>query len=281
MKEQNIKDFWQDNPCGESLIDTEYDADIPFFDDFDEMRYRSHGHLLGCLDQIPFANKSVLEIGIGHGADAEQIVRRGGRYTGLDLTQEAVLRVKKRFELKSLSFDDVVQGSILEAPFEDNTFDLVFSHGVLHHVPDILGAQKEIARILKPGGLLVVMLYARHSINYHLSIRVVRRLGLLGAYLSGRNYSGKLGRHLELAKSRGMLNYLKIENFVHRNTDGPDNPYALVYDLHDVDRDFPMFEVENSYKNFKHAPPLPMKSLPFDSIWGWHLWVHMRHRDNG
>jgi ubiquinone/menaquinone biosynthesis C-methylase UbiE len=277
MKEKSIQEFWQENPCGETLIDTDYQQDIQFFDDFDEMRYSSHAHLPTVLDGIPFEGQKVLEIGIGQGADAEQIIRRGGQYTGLDLTHEAVSRVRRRFELKKLSFDDVVQGSILDAPFEDNQFDVVFSHGVLHHVPDILKAQEEIARILKPGGLLVVMLYARHSLNYHLSIRLLRRAALALAYSTGKVFSGKLARHLELAREQGLLHYLNLNNFTHRNTDGPNNPYALVYDLKDVARDFPLFKTEDSYKNFRHAPPLPVSKLPGDSLWGWHLWVHMRH----
>ena len=123
---------------------------------------------------------------------------------------------------------------------------------------------REISRILKPDGLLVVMLYARHSLNYHLSIRLLRRAGLLGAYLTGKKFGGKLGRHLELARETGLREYLKIDNFTHRNTDGPDNPYALVYDLHDVRRDFPDFQVEHYYKNFRWAPPIPLSWLPGD-----------------
>jgi ubiquinone/menaquinone biosynthesis C-methylase UbiE len=276
MEEKNIQQFWQDNPCGETLIDTDYHQDLKFFDDFDDMRYSSHCHLIGCLEKIDFSGKKVLEIGIGQGADAEQIVRGGGHYTGLDLTAEAVSRVKQRFALKKLPYDNVVQGSILDAPFEENSFDIVFSHGVLHHVPDINTAQREISRILKPNGLLVVMLYARHSLNYHLSIRLLRRIGLTVAYLSGRSFGGKLGRHVELAKESGLISYLRMENFIHRNTDGPDNPYALVYDLLDVARDFPLFRVEKQYKNFSHAPPLPVSKIPMSSLWGWHLWVHMR-----
>jgi ubiquinone/menaquinone biosynthesis C-methylase UbiE len=63
-------------------------------------------------------------------------------------------------------------------PFPDDRFDIVFAHGVLHHIPDVLTAQKEIARVLKPGGRLIAMLYARRSLNYLLAISVVRRLSL-------------------------------------------------------------------------------------------------------
>ena len=192
MKEQNIQDFWQENPA-RTLIDTEYNEDLKFYDDFDRMRYESHGHLLGTLDAIPFRDKKCLEIGIGQGADAEQIVRRGGSYSGLDLTHEAVRRVTRRFELKQLPFDQIVQGSILEGSFEDNSFDLVFSHGVLHHVPDILGAQRDLAHSQAGwsvgGDALCPSLSQLSFVD-----RLLRRAGLLGAYLKdlAENWGGIL-----------------------------------------------------------------------------------------
>ena len=63
---------------------------------------------------------------------------------------------------------------------------MVFSHGVLHHVPDIHQAQREIHRVLRPGGELVVMLYARWSLNYLVSIGLIRRAALLAAFLLDR-----------------------------------------------------------------------------------------------
>src|SRR5205085_10626994 len=117
------------------------------------------------LDRIDFAAKRVLEIGLGQGADGEQIVRRGGIYSGVDLTDESVKRVKMRFELKGLSYDRIEQASALELPFGDDSFDIVFSHGVLHHIPEIKPAQREIARVLKPDGRLIAMLYAKRSLN--------------------------------------------------------------------------------------------------------------------
>ncbi len=52
---------------------------------------------------------------------------------------------------------------------------MVFSHGVLHHVPDIEQAQREIHRVLRPGGELVIMMYARRSLNYLVAIGLFRR----------------------------------------------------------------------------------------------------------
>ncbi|MBM4196591.1 MAG: class I SAM-dependent methyltransferase [Gammaproteobacteria bacterium] len=163
----------------------------------------------------------------------------------------------------------------MEIPYPDGHFDIVFSHGVLHHVPEILRAQREIRRVLKPVGELIAMLYARYSLNYLLSIAVVRRLGLLALYLSGSKLDGMYGQHVENARRAGLWRYLGLDTFIHANTDGPLNPYSKVYDLKAVRRDFPDFQIKRSYKRFMHAPPLRVSNLPLETLLGWHLWVHL------
>ncbi len=117
----------------------------------------------------------MLEIGLGEGSESEQLIRLGAQWSGVDLTSESIARVGSRLALRSLPYEELRQGSVLKLPFADNTFDLVFSHGVLHHVPDIGQAQREIHRVLRPGGELVVMLYARWSLNYLVSIGILRQ----------------------------------------------------------------------------------------------------------
>jgi len=150
----------------------------------------------------------VLEIGLGQGAESEQLIRRGARWSGLDLTQESVDRVSTRLALRSLPHVDLRRGSALEIPHPDNSFDVVFSHGVLHHIPDICRAQAEIHRVLRPGGTLVAMLYARRSLNYQVSIRMVRRAAVLAAYPLRRTAlvpaSGMLRDHLGNAEREGL-----------------------------------------------------------------------------
>ena len=282
MTEEQIRDFWESHPCGEGLVDAldsgERDAFEAFFLRYDRHRYGLERHIPRCLDAVGFEGKRVLEIGLGQGADAEQIIRRGGRWSGVDLTPESVERVRVRLAHRKLPFDQLRQGSVLDLPFPDDAFDLVFSHGVLHHVPDILRAQGEIARVLRPGGELVVMLYARRSLNYQVSIRILRRLGLTALYLTGADPAGILGAHVRQAREMGLREYLRMEHFLHRNTDGPGNPYSRVYDLSDVRRDFPSFTVVRAHKHFMHAPPLPVSGLPLERWLGWHLWVHLRPR---
>jgi len=116
---------------------------------------------------------------------------------------------------------------------------------------------------------------------YLLSIAIARRVGLLALYLSGRKPGGFYGQHLENARGIGLLKYLRLSTFIHSNTDGPLNPYSKVYDLKSVQADFPDFQIEDSYKRFMHAPPLPVGRLPLETLLGWHLWVHLRPTHSG
>ena len=84
-----------------------------------------------------------------------------------------------------------------------------------------------------------------------------------------------LTAHLDNAKKLGLFRYLRLQEFAHHNTDGPANPYALVYDARRIEQDFPSFRVMRTYKHFMHAPPLPVHGLPGETLMGWHLWVHL------
>ena len=279
MNEAEIQDFWNRYPCGDLQVGGferhrgDYES---FFSNYDSSRYRKEGHILKRLDGIDFKGKRVLEIGLGQGADSEQIIRRGAIWSGLDITSESVNRVQKRLALRNLPHHSIKQGSVLDIPFEDGSFDIVFSHGVLHHVPDIANAQREIRRVLKRGGELIVMLYSKWSLNYLFSICVMRRLGLLALHLLNRDPGGIYSQHLVNIRKAGLWPYLRMKNFIHKNTDGPLNPYAKVYDLQMVRNDFPSFQIMSSYKDFMHAPPLPVSRLPLAQFLGWHLWVHMK-----
>jgi SAM-dependent methyltransferase len=286
MDEQTVQRFWQEHACGDAQVgglhehfQDDYDR---FFTDYDDFRYRNERHLPKCIDALNVAGKRVLEIGLGEGSDSERLIRNGASWTGIDLTAESIERVRTRLTLRGLPYDALQQGSVLELPFENDTFDVVFSHGVLHHVPDIQRAQTEISRVLRPGGELVVMLYARWSLNYMVSIAFIRRAALLAAFpfaaagmVKAGSEQGMLAAHIANASEMGLFRYLRLDEFVHRNTDGPANPYALVYDRRRVEQDFPSFRLTRSYKRFMHAPPLPVHRLPGAAIMGWHLWAHL------
>ncbi|HEY9439413.1 MAG TPA: class I SAM-dependent methyltransferase [Streptomyces sp.] len=284
MEEVEIQSFWSSHPCGDQLLGapdgTERQDYEAFFHRYDTAKYRLEPHIPRCLDALDLRGRRVLEIGLGQGAEAEQLIRRGARWTGVDLTDTAVRRTRTRLALRELPFEAVHQASVLDLPLPDDSFDVVFSHGVLHHVPDIHRAQKEIHRVLKPGGELVVMLYARWSLNYLVSITLLRRAALLVAHPLQRlgvlhESGGLLGAHLDNARRTGLMGYLRMSKFIHHNTDGPHNPYSQVYDVRRVRRDFPDFDVRHAEKRFLHAPPLPLHGLGSGKTLGWHLWVRL------
>jgi SAM-dependent methyltransferase len=286
MDEQTVQGFWQDHACGDAQVgglhERFHDDYEKFFTEYDRFRYQNERHLAACVDALNVGGQRVLEIGLGEGSDSERLIRNGARWSGVDLTAESIERVRTRLVLRDLPYDELRQGSVLDLPFANDTFDMVFSHGVQHHVPDIKQAQSEIHRVLRPGGELVIMLYARWSLNYLVSIGLVRRAALLAAFSLARAGIGKsitergvLAAHLDNAMKMGLFRYLRLAEFVHHNTDGPANPYALVYDRKRVERDFPSFRVTRTYKRFMHAPPLPVHRLPGETVMGWHLWVHL------
>jgi len=122
------------------------------------------------------------------------------------------------------------------------------------------------------------MLYARKSLNYWVSIRWIRRMGLASICLFRIPVTGIYGEHKRLARELGLRNYLKMKNFIHRSTDGPYNPYSKVYDTNTIIRDFPAFEILRTFKLWMHAPPLPVHGLPGEGLLGWHLWAELKPR---
>jgi SAM-dependent methyltransferase len=289
MDERSVQSFWQDHACGDAQVGGLHgrfrDDYEEFFTEYDRFRYQNEPHLAAAVDALNVAGKQVLEIGLGQGADAERLIRNGARWSGVDLTAESIDRVRTRLTLRDLPHEELRQGSVLDLPFAGDSFDMVFSHGVLHHVPDIKQAQSEIHRVLRPDGELVIMLYARWSLNYLVSIGLIRRAALLAAFplakagiLKPVPDGGMLAAHLDNAEKMGLFRYLRLEEFVHRNTDGPANPYALVYDRKRVEQDFPSFRITRAYKRFMHAPPLPVHRLPGETVMGWHLWIHLAPR---
>jgi ubiquinone/menaquinone biosynthesis C-methylase UbiE len=287
MKTEDIKDFWNENPCGVHFVEASNYED--FFKKYDAYRYKTEPHILNELDTINFNKKRILEIGLGQGADSEQIIKRGGIYNGIDLTSESIIRLKKRFEVHSLNYESVQQCNAEHICFEDNSFDVVYSHGVIHHSPHIDKIVSEIYRVLKPEGKLVLMLYQKSSVNYYISIGLIRRLGIFLLYLpfvdkvvsklTGEPLD-RLNKHKLNLKEFGF-SYLKMKQFIHRSTDGPDNIYSSVWTRSTSQKllsDFSNITFK-SHLIYKRHFPIINKIIPskiwtyLESKFGWHLWI--------
>lgn len=158
---EEVRRFWQQRPCG-SRHAAAPEGSPEFFRQVEQSRDRLEPFIARYARFEEARGRSVLEIGTGLGTDLAKFARAGARVTGVDLTERAISLVRSRLELERLDGELLVADA--EAlPFADGQFDVVYSWGVLHHTPDTARAVSEALRVLRPGGRVCVMLYARHS----------------------------------------------------------------------------------------------------------------------
>jgi len=141
---------------------------------FDTFFMAYYSYVYDWLPVTELAGKDVLEVGLGYGTIGQLLAAARCNYTGLDIASAPVALIDKRLELFGLPGKGV-QGSILDAPFEDASFDYVVAFGSLHHTGGIDKALAEASRVLRPGGKLIMMVYYAYS--YRMWYQ--RRLGLL------------------------------------------------------------------------------------------------------
>ncbi|HEY7019043.1 MAG TPA: class I SAM-dependent methyltransferase [Thermoleophilaceae bacterium] len=112
-----------------------------------------------------FGGGKVLEVGLGYGTLGQLIASRKADYYGADIAEGPVEMMRVRLSWLGVPEDHAVQASVLELPFEEASFDHVYSIGCLHHTGDLERSVQEVHRVLRPGGRAVVMLYNRHSLR--------------------------------------------------------------------------------------------------------------------
>jgi ubiquinone/menaquinone biosynthesis C-methylase UbiE len=102
--------------------------------------------------------RDVLEVGCGTGLVLERIARFARSARGVDLSPGMLAKARARGL-------DVCEGSATELPFADNSFDVACSFKVLAHVPEIERALAEMARVTRPGGVVIAEFYNSWSLR--------------------------------------------------------------------------------------------------------------------
>lgn len=161
---EDVRQFWQAEACGSRNGAGAVEDRRKFFADIDNIRYVQDYMLADFADFPSAAGKKVLEIGLGTGSDFIRWVRAGADTYGRDITDTSVGLVRERLALENRQAN-VAVGDAENLEFPDNTFDLVYSWGVLHHTPNTRRAFSEACRVLKPGGELKAMIYKYPSIS--------------------------------------------------------------------------------------------------------------------
>lgn len=283
----DVKTFWDANPCQSALSDQQERK--KYFQEITNKRfYGREWHVPIIAKFEEFRNKDVLEIGCGIGTDGFEFAKNGARYVGIDLTPNSIKLAKERFELFNVEGTFKVVNAEEPLPFPDNSFDHIYSFGVIHHSPNSEAIVDEMYRVLMLGGTFNVMLYNRSSINYYIEIMFLRKLfrwilypKFMPRFIS--KITGLSEWRLE-GHRRIMLNKGKMtkQEWININTDGPHCPLAKVYNKREATELFKKFDdlkqeiwEFNTDHWFFLGELLPTKiARGIGKIWGWHRIIY-------
>lgn len=189
----DIQEFWgslYDSLYGDADREITQDQFLEALDALEDMfRLREHMAVVE-MPLADLAGKRVLEIGPGAGGHSALFARHGAMVAAVDITQARIRATAEKFKILGAGDCVVMQGDAESLPFDDGTFDIVYSNGVLHHTNDTQKAIDEVFRVLKPGGRAVVMLYCKSSWHYWINMWLC--VGVLkGKLLGGENWLGR------------------------------------------------------------------------------------------
>src|SRR5260221_3015403 len=156
-----VRDYWNSH-----IHDLDVSSSVPgsreFFADLDQYHFEKLHHLPRLIEFSAYRGRKVLDVGCGAGTDLARFARGGALVTGVDLSSSAIGLAKENFAQQGL------QGDLREAdgetlPFDDDSFDFVFAHGVVQYTAHDQALVDECRRVLKPGGAAVFQVYNRVS----------------------------------------------------------------------------------------------------------------------
>ena len=166
----SIKKYWIQNPCEEWFFGPGItckdinNIDLKQFKINSSLRYLSEPEVMKFGEFSLLKNLNVLEIGYGLGADAIEIAKVAKSYNGVDLSEVSYEVTSRRLKLYDLKNFKLQVGSSTSLDFPNESFDFVYSWGVIHHSGDIKSSLSEIYRVLKKGGSSKIMIYNKNSL---------------------------------------------------------------------------------------------------------------------
>ena len=199
---------WDNDPAGSHYVKAAEPHTLRWFEEAEAYRYGEYAPWMA--ETMEFAGhrgERVLEIGGGMGTDLSQFARNGALITDLDLSSGHLELAKENFRLRGLPGEFVLHDA--EAlVFADNSFDLVYSNGVLHHTPNTRQVVEEIYRVLRPGGRAIVMMYAENSLHYWRNL--VWAIGLKEQQLLTHSIGEIMSRSVERSDNAAARPLVKV-----------------------------------------------------------------------
>ncbi len=161
----DVRSYWEQEACGtqKKVVGETERFSREWFEKVEHHRYQLEPFIHSVAQFTRHHGKKLLEVGVGAGTDHLQWARAGLDCYGVDLTDEAIGTTRHRLEIYGLH-SNLQRVDAETLPFENNSFDMVYSWGVIHHseYPDKIIA--EIHRVLKKGGTFIGMMYGRYSL---------------------------------------------------------------------------------------------------------------------
>jgi len=160
----DVRAFWENEPCGSGkiIVGKLEPLTKEWYERIEQYRYEVEPFIFSVAQFPRHAGKKLLEVGVGAGTDHLQWARSGAECHGVDLTEAALVATRTRFDM--YGFSSRLQRLDAETlPYPDQSFEVVYSWGVIHHSekPELIVS--EILRVLKPGAVFIGMMYARRS----------------------------------------------------------------------------------------------------------------------
>ncbi len=164
-----------------SEIHTRWETDYlnPDMDRFYDLAF---GDILKRLQ--PRSSDKLLDAGCGYCYHTIRVARSGAQITAVDFSDAALVAARRTLANAGIDKQVILQkADLTHLPFEDASFHFVISWGVIMHIPEMEKALSELARVLKPGGTLVLCENNMHSLDVAIRERAINTV----KKLLGRN----------------------------------------------------------------------------------------------
>ena len=163
---KKVQAYWDHNVSNWKIATAPIGSE-EYFQEIEHYRFAKLNYLPRRVDFSGFSGKRLLDVGCGLGNDLSRFVLGGAIGVGIDISPTAIRLARQNFEQRKLNAEfQHMDGE--EMSFEDNSFDVVYCHTVLHFTPNPDALVREIYRVLKPGGQAILMTINRHSWLYFL-----------------------------------------------------------------------------------------------------------------
>jgi 2-polyprenyl-3-methyl-5-hydroxy-6-metoxy-1,4-benzoquinol methylase len=263
----DVRRYWDARPCN-IRHSPKHVGSREYFDEVEARKYFVEPHIPDFADFARWEGKRVLEVGCGIGTDSINFARAGAQLTAVDLSPESLRLAARRASVTGVA-DRIkfVQANAeeLASALAGETYDLVYSFGVVHHTPHPERALAEMRKVMTPGAELRLMVYHRRSWKVF--------------WIMARHGHGRLWKTDELVAKHSEAQTGCPVTFSYSRREGRDLVESAGFRVRDitVDHVFP-YRIRD-YVEYRYVQEPYFRWMPhplfraFEHRVGWHLLV--------